>query len=275
MKKQSMFLRAYQVVFGIVLATFIGGLVQMMLLIQSVSVSSDGGQWLWWFAAMQIEPFAVFIVLWVGTTGELWKRMYLASALGIAAVFAGSAFSTLVSYFVWPLVFSHFSDVSSMYILNLMSIVPQLIFAVAYAVFLRRQHHAKNANSLVYSTVAVSAAALFLTYVVQTLVQVMGQYPYNQNLSAYVISFVSMAGIALFVAVLFLAEKHRKEKKPLRRAIFIGAMSVLAVYAIMYLLSLLPHPQTVQWVEAAVVALGSVGVFFLLRWLYRVLRVLE
>lgn len=273
-KKQKKIVRAQQVVCAIVVIAFVVSILQMVNMIWRLSASNVLGSWYLWYGALQFVPLVVCAVLWLVARGTLWERAYQALVLSTAALFAGLAFSTV--YYALVSKYVVIADIPQEFLLNLfIYIVPQLIFTAIFAVLLRRQKSVKKTLPLTYTTLALSASAFFAATILDTMLHVVLQYPSNQNLSAFVTSFVSFAGVLLIGGAAVFLERNRGIKQPFRAAAFITTFGVIALYNVMYLISLMYAPWAEQWLLAFCIMFGSVSAVVGFRWLYRTLRVLD
>lgn len=278
MKKRNAVLRAQQVVSGIIVAVFAVGLFQTIHLLHAMSAFNGESLFYSWYVLMQVVPLVVFAALWLVTRGSAWERAYQALVLSTAAVFVGSAFATFCFSFMMRPLYQYVTvtNASQSYIYDFITILlPQLIFAVIFALLLLRQKSVKRALSLSYAALAYAAVAYFAISLLDTIDQVVQQYPSNPNLSAYVTSFVWLFGVVLLAGALVFLERNRGNKKPFRAASFITTFGVVALYNVMSLISLMHIEWTVQWLAAFCIMLGCVGALFGFRWLYRTLRVLD
>lgn len=269
-----MTLRAQQTVCAIIVAAFAVGVFQTIKILLAVSVFNGGQAWYSWYGAIQLAPLVVFAALWLTARGSLWERAYQALVLSTAALFAGMAFSTF--FFSFLSRFLIVTSTSSVYIYDFIAILlPQFIFAAVYAVLLQRQKSIKKTLALSYSTLVFSAVVCIGVSAIDTIAQVAMQYPSNQNLSAYVESFIWLFGVLLLGAALVFLERRRGVKKPFRVSVFVTTFGVVAVYNAVYLVSLISGIRMVQWLAAFFIMVAAVGGLFAFRWLYRTIRILE
>lgn len=276
-KKRNEVLRAQQTVSAVIVALFIVGVFQTVYMIWAIGVFNEGGPWYSWYGAMQFTPLVVFAVLWLAVRGSLWERAYQALVLSAAATFSGAAFYTFF-LFVMSFLYEYFNEavMLQIYVIDFVVIIlSQLIFAAIIMVVLKRQKSVSKLLNFSYSALVVSVVAYFVVMIIDTVAQAAMQYPTNQNLSAYVASFIGLGGIVIVGAVLYYLERKRKAKEPWKSAVFMTTMITMALYITVYLVGLIPNAFSVQSIAAVIIALGCVGGLFAFRWLYRTLRVLQ
>jgi len=276
MKKQISTSKARQTVFGITAATFVSGVIQMVLILTSLNAPADMAGWYIWFGVMQLMPLVIFGLYWLVTRGNVWERLFEASTLSIATVFVSSVVGTLFIQFLWPLIWTYFNASASLIVLNGIGL---LFGAIIVAVLVWRMKRSasltKKPQSFGRAVLVGATLAFFATNILQTATQVIAQYRDNQNLSAYVASFVGFGVMVMLTGAVVFAEKRRGAKRPFGSAVFITAIGVIAAYAVLSIGEIVSLPQLSQWALAAVITVG-IGLGLAGFWsLYRTLRVLD
>lgn len=242
-------------------------------MIHSYFTYSGDWRWaIWYFSLMILLPPVIFAVFWKVVKGDGWKRLSEASMLSLATYFASGVLGTLFSFVIWPNIWLYIDGELSMVILNGIGLVIDAVIVGVFIWLIRRPSTSKKDTSLGRSALIITSLAFMATNIIQTVIMVAMQYPDNQNLSAYVASFIGI-GVALALAcAIFVAEKWRKAKRPFGTAVFVTALGMTLAYAVLYVAELVSWsvlPQALLAVVATVAALGGVYVFW---WLYKTIR---
>lgn len=268
--------RAQQVVFGVILGVFIAGIVQVVQLMQSVAGYGTIPEWYIWYGIGQIVPILIFGMYWFFVRGDTWTRLSEASMLSVATLLFSSSVISLLFQFLWPAIWLYFSTAGSMFILNAGAPILEVIVA-AVLIALMRQKEKSTSKSKLFGRISlvVASLAFFAISLLETAVQAGMQYPDNQNLSAYLASFVGMGGIVIVSAVLYYLERVRGVKGAWKSAVFMTVIITMALYVVIYFVGLIPNALSLQSIAAVIITLGCVGGLFAFRWLYRTLRVLQ
>lgn len=276
MKKQKNVSRAQQVVFGVIIGVFIAGIAQVVQLLLAVAVYGVIPEWYIWYGIGQIVPILIFGAYYIFVRGDVWTRLCEASMLSVATLLFSSSVMSLVFQFLWPAIWLYFSTAGSMFILNAAAPILEVIVAAVLIVLIRQRSKSASKSKLFGRiSLVVASLAFFAISLLETVVQASMQYPDNQNLSAYIASFVGMGGIVIVSAVLYYLERKRGAKSSWKSAVFMTAIITMALYVAVYFVSLIPNVFSAQSVVAVIITIGCVGGLFAFRWLYRTLRVLQ
>ncbi len=274
-KKEPTLNRAYQIVTGIAAVVFIISCIEAIMF--TLSIRASGGNvhsWSVWYMVSQLLPGVVFAIIWYVSRGSRWERLYQAAMLTIATTLLASTLMTIVMMLVWPFVFTLVNEASSMIVLNGTPFILYMLTVVVLAALLKRHVDVKRALRYVAVVLMVALCVFFVTNVVQTVYFAISQYPDNQNLSAYVSSFVGYGVVAILFALTWILEKKRGSKHSLLVAANVTTMGMLALYSVSYAAGLFTSSQANQWVIATLVTACCLLAIIGYSWLYKNLRVL-
>jgi hypothetical protein len=273
MKQQSSTVRAQKTVAAIAIGTFLSNIVQAVVIVRMIIMSEADWRWIIWYIAMLLLPVIVFGVFWkVAKGASKWQRLSEASLLSIATVFTSGVLNTLLYAVLWVPIFTYFNASASLLITSAIGVVFELIILAVLVWLMKRHANSKQASSFGRKVLIASGLAFFTANVFQTVLQVVMQYPYNQNLSAYESAFVGFGAMAILFILVVILEMRRKAKGAFGTAIFVTSMATVAAYSLVYIGDVAGWsaiPQGVMVVVAcAAILIGMYGSW----WLYKTLR---